>query len=140
MDHLYLLFADDIKIYLKIDSLNSCLLIQSELNIFSSWSNTQVPSLNKYHVLSFQKPILLFSSLIIIQAFLQKQGGSEIESSPDLLSYLYNFCKEKNSNMTYIHNTLKYKKKNFKTKGYLYFIKIVQILNILSFCSVHYKR
>jgi hypothetical protein len=52
-----LLFADDIKIFLKIDSLNQCHILQSELDIFSSWVNSIGLNLNlsKCHVMSFSR-------------------------------------------------------------------------------------
>jgi len=38
----FLLFADDIKIYLKIDSPESCLILQSELDTFFTWVHSLV--------------------------------------------------------------------------------------------------
>jgi len=50
-----LLFADEIKIFLKIDSPNKCQVLQSELNIFANWESSIGLSLNtkKCHVMSF---------------------------------------------------------------------------------------
>ncbi|XP_060846337.1 uncharacterized protein LOC132926003 [Rhopalosiphum padi] len=52
-----LIFADDIKIFLKIDNLNQCHILQSELDIFASWAHSIGLSLNisKCHVMSFSR-------------------------------------------------------------------------------------
>jgi hypothetical protein len=52
-----LLFDDDIKIFLKIDNLNQCHILQSELDIFASWAHSIGFSLNisKCHVMSFSR-------------------------------------------------------------------------------------
>jgi hypothetical protein len=53
----FLLFADDIKIYLKIDDTNSHHILQSELDMFSSWVQRLGLSLNlsKCHVMTFSR-------------------------------------------------------------------------------------
>lgn len=52
-----LMFADDLKIYLKINSLQDCLVLQNDLNILSQWCNVNKLNLNvsKCTVVSFTR-------------------------------------------------------------------------------------
>lgn len=53
----FLIFTNDIKIYLKIDDQKSCLTLQSELNMFFSWVEHLGLKLNidKCHVMTFTR-------------------------------------------------------------------------------------
>jgi len=53
----FLLFADEIKIYLKIDSPESCLILQSEFHTFFTWVQRLGLSLNleKCHIMLFTR-------------------------------------------------------------------------------------
>lgn len=50
-------YADNIKIYLNIDSPNSCNLLQFEIDIIYSWLKCLELTLNleKYHIISFSR-------------------------------------------------------------------------------------
>ncbi|KAF0761231.1 Reverse transcriptase domain-containing protein [Aphis craccivora] len=85
----FLLFADDIKIYLKIDSPESCLILQSELDTFTTWVTRLGLSLNlgKCHVMSFNRsrsPILhpyRLCDVLINRVFVFKDLGIFYTSS-----------------------------------------------------------
>lgn len=53
----FLLFADDLKLFLKIDSLNDCYLLQNDINYLVTWANFHRLELNflKCHSMSFYR-------------------------------------------------------------------------------------
>jgi len=53
----FLLFADDLKLFLKIDSLNDCYLLQNDINSLVTWANEHHLKLNflKCHSMSFYR-------------------------------------------------------------------------------------
>jgi len=84
------LFADETKIFLKIDSNNKCQVLQSERNIFDNWARSIGLSLttNKCHVMSFSRKQSLihynysFNGTILHRVFVYKDLG--IHYTPSL--------------------------------------------------------
>lgn len=84
-----LLFADEITIFLKFDSLNQCHVLQSKLNIFANWAHSIGLNLNtnKCHVMSFSRKwspihhIYFFNGTTLDRVFLYKYLGIHFTSS-----------------------------------------------------------
>lgn len=66
-----LLFADDIKLFLKINSSSDCLLLQSDLDTFSDWANHLNLDLNisKCHAMSFSRKPSPISNTYSLEGF-----------------------------------------------------------------------
>jgi len=117
-----LLFLDDIKIFLKIDSLNQCHILQSELNISANWAHSIGVSLNKNkcHIMSFSRkrsPIhhnYSFNGTTLDCVFLYKDLG--IHYIPSL-------------NFEY-HINVKVSKEIFFCSLSLHFIFLISMFNI----------
>ncbi|XP_060873849.1 uncharacterized protein LOC132947567 [Metopolophium dirhodum] len=114
-----LLFADDIKIFLKIDNLNQYHILQSELDIFASWAYSigLCLNINKCHVMSFSRqrsPIYHNYSLngtSLNRVFLYKDLG--IHYSPSLnfehhINVTVGYCKriKEVRNITLLRNKI----------------------------------
>jgi hypothetical protein len=53
---LFLFFADDLKIYSLISSINDCSTLQEKLIILSDWCEAWSLSINKYYSMNFYRP------------------------------------------------------------------------------------
>lgn len=55
----FLMFADDLKIYVRIRSLNDCYMLQHDLNILYNWSiqNGFSLNINKCHYIAFSNKL-----------------------------------------------------------------------------------
>jgi hypothetical protein len=92
----FLAFADDVKLFLQIDSENDCFCLQSELNSLAVWLNNHGLSLNvgKCQVMSFtrrQSPIIFDYSLkgqSLLRVTIKKDLGILLTSNLDYHSHI----------------------------------------------------